>query len=216
MSGEGLVQATRLAIVDGATQITMTQQAVASGARELIFSRDVYESPDDFQSFINRTHWDGSRRWELIGPMSPQEYEWMQRGIVATGPRRRFRQFGRGANNFYIWPAPTSLDSPAVLSFEYSSANWATGADGTTKPLMTSDSDTNVFPDDLMVMGAKWLWMQAKGFDYAGLRQDWMDQVTTSMSQDGGARTVNMAVSAWPILIGPGNVPDTGFGNAGP
>jgi hypothetical protein len=214
VTGDYLVQATRLAAVVSGTSITLTQPATATLAgATMAFGQDTYPTPADLLAPINRTMWDRSRRWELIGPMSPQEDQWMRSGIVATGPRRRFRFVGRGSNTFRIWPPPTSLDSPSVLSFEYTSAYWAQDASGTPKARFTADADTCIFADDLMLMGVKWLWLQSKGMEYAAFRDDWMRQVEQAAATDGASPTLNMAGGNWPMLIGPGNVPDTGFGS---
>ena len=178
-----------------------------------MFALDTYPAPTDMLAPINRTMWDRSRRWELIGPMSPQDDQWMRSGITATGPRRRFRFLGRGVNTFRIWPPPTTLDSPAVLAFEYTSMNWAQDASGTPKARFTADADTCIFADDLMLMGVKWLWLQSKGMEYAAFRDDWMRQVEQAAATDGASPTLNMATGNWPILIGPGNVPDSGYGS---
>lgn len=212
--GDYMVQGTRLDTVVNATSVTLSQPATATqtGAT-LVFAQDVYTAPADMLAPINRTFWDRSRRWELIGPMSPQEDEWMRSGIVATGPRRRFRFLGRGVNTFRIWPPPTSLDSPAVLAFEYTSVNWAQDAAGTPKARFTVDTDTCIFADDMMLMGVKWLWLQSKGMEYAAFRDDWLRQVEQAAATDGASPTLSMAAGNWPILIGPGNVPDSGYGS---
>ena len=213
VTGDYLPQGTRLATVVDANTVTLTQPATATATgATLVFGQDTYASPADMLAPINRTFWDRSRRWELLGPMSPQEDEWMRSGIVATGPRRRFRFLGRGVNNFRIWPPPTSLDSPAVLAFEYTSAYWAQDASGTPKARFTADADTCIFADDVMLMGVKWLWLQSKGMEYAAFRDDWLRQVEQSAATDGASPTLDMAAGNWPILIGPGNIPDTGFG----
>jgi hypothetical protein len=49
--------------------------------------------------------------------------------------------------------------------------------------------------------------------EYAAFRDDWMRQVEQAEATDGASPTLDMARGRWPILIGPGNVPDTGFGS---
>lgn len=213
VTGTSIIQSSRVVSVDSGTQVTLDQPATASTATSLTFSRDTYPIPPDWGSFINRTMWDRSRRWELLGPMSPQEDQWLRSGIVATGPRRRFRKTGRGQDVFRIWPPPTDVDAPSVLSYEYVSEYWATdAATGTPKARFTADDDISIFADNLLVNGTKWLWMQVKGFDYAAYQQSWQRELDTEIGQDKGARTLSLAQSPWPILIGPGNVPDSGFG----
>lgn len=211
VSGDYITEATRLVSVDSATQVTLDQVATASGASSLLFARDTYAVPVDFSSFISRTFWDRSRQWELIGPMTPQEDQWMRSGIVATGPRRRFRKIGRGQEVFRIWPPPTNLDSPATLAFEYSSEYWAQDANGAPKPNFTADNDTCAFRDEVMVQGVKWLFLQAKGFEYTQFRDQWMASLSMAQARDTGARTLNLAHRPWPVLIGPGNVQDADF-----
>jgi hypothetical protein len=211
VSGTYLTEATRLLTVDSATQITLDQVATASGSATLTFALDTYDVPADFRSFISRTFWDRSRQWELIGPMSPQEDQWMRSGIVATGPRRRFRKIGRGRAVFRIWPPPTDLDSPATLGYEYTSEYWAQDANDVPKAMFTQDTDTCVFRDDVMVLGLKWLFLQAKGFEYESFKRMWEAELGTAMAQDTGARTLSLVQRPWPVLIGPGNVQDADF-----
>ena len=56
-------------------------------------------------------------------------------------------------------------------------------------------------------------WLQSKGMEYAAFRDDWMRQVEQAEATDGASPTLDMSRGRWPILIGPGNVPDTGFGS---
>ncbi len=211
VSGEYITEATRLVSVDSTTQVTLDQVATASGSVSLLFARDTYNVPEGFRSFISRTFWDRSRQWELIGPMSPQEDQWMRSGIVATGPRRRFRKIGRGLPVFRIWPPPTDLDSPATLAFEFQSEYWAQDANGEPKEKFTADNDTCIFRDEVMVQGLKWLFLQAKGFDYVDFRAAWLADLSTAQAQDTGARTLSLSGRPWNSLIGPGNVQDADF-----
>lgn len=211
MTGSGIQQAARIATVDSGTQITMNEPANATATGvTLTFSQDTYALPADFQNFVDRTQWDRSRRWELRGPMSPQEYQWIVSGIVATGPRRRFRQKD---STFIMWPPPSSQDTPAILSFEYLSDYWAADSGGTAKRRFTADTDTCVWPDELMVMGLKWMFFQAKGFEYTLLRKEFESVLEIASGQDGGAPTLDMSRRKYPIFISPANVPDAGFGN---
>lgn len=80
-----------------------------------------YALPLDFDRFINRTAWDQTNDWEIVGPISSQEYEWRTEGIGVSGPRRRFLTLGNGIEQFIIDPSPDSADS---LSFRYQTKSW--------------------------------------------------------------------------------------------
>jgi len=93
-----------------------------------------YNLPADFDYAIARTGWDRNNHWELMGPISPQEWQLYKSGIIATLPRKRFRVMGaNGSNQFNVFPTPGTADAGTFLAFEYQSANfvqpvqWTTG-----------------------------------------------------------------------------------------
>lgn len=83
-----------------------------------------YALPGDFDRHIPNTQWDRNSHWELIGPITPQEWQFRKSGIIASAPRRRFRIKTRVANQFYIDPTPGSTDTGATMVLEYYSASW--------------------------------------------------------------------------------------------
>lgn len=81
-----------------------------------------YALPADFERFVFNTEWDRTNHWEILGPASPQEWQFRKSGIVNAGPRFRFRVKGVADNQFYIDPTPSS--SGTVIAFEYITTNW--------------------------------------------------------------------------------------------
>lgn len=216
VTGPGIQVASRVTVVQvtnpGTDTLTIDMNATATAAASaLTVVRDTFAVPADFVSLINRTQWDRTNHWELIGPMSPQENQWVMSGIVATGPRRRFRQVGRGQSVFRIWPPPTASDTPSTLAYEYLSSYWAQNAAATPQAQFVMDTDTCVFNDRVMISGIKWMYFQIKGFEYTKLESMWRVQVQTAMGRDGGAPTLSMARSRWPIFISPASVQDGDF-----
>jgi hypothetical protein len=209
VSAEGAQQATQIASIDSATQITMNMPAngTYTGAT-LTISQNVYDQPADWHDSVNRTQWDRTNHWELQGPVSSQQYQWLESGIVATGPRRKYRIQG---STVVIWPPPSSSDTPSTLAMEYMSSYWVLSSTGTPKPRFTADTDTTVFDPDLMVMGIKWLFFQAKGFEYTELRRQWRNQVSVYAATDSGAATLDMAGRVWPMFVSPANIQDGNF-----
>jgi len=117
-------QAARILSVDSSTQVTMDMEATGTiTSADVTFAQDTYYYPGDWDFTQNRTMWDRTNRWELLGPDSPQLDQWHRSGIVATGPRRHFRRLGSIPQRFRIWPPPAEIASPLQLVFEYLSTN---------------------------------------------------------------------------------------------
>ena len=226
ISGPNLNQATRLASVNSSTSVTMfmesTNTATVTGGTYL-FSQDTYTMPQDFDWFTNRTMWDRTNRWELLGPDSPQLDQWHRSGIVATGPRRHFRSIGPTITRFRIWPPPTEIVSPLQLVFEYTSnaSVRVNGIFGPTNPpalYYANDADTTFLDDNALIMGIKWMFWEAKGFgSYATLQGRWVDYVNRLIARDQAAGTLSITKRVNPIFISPANVQDGFFpGPVGP
>jgi len=229
VSGPNLLAATRVVEVIDATSVRLNMPATATelGA-DLLFMKDTYPEPTDFDYFIDRTWWDRTNRWELLGPDSPQLDQWHRSGIVTTGPRRHFRQIGAPnstaltavGNNYRIWPPPgTDVTSPIDIVFEYQSRNPVYTSAGNSTRIFNFTADTNipVLDDRAVIMGIKWRFWEQKGFDWTMKRTDYDNYVERLIARDGGSKTLNMVTRVNPIFISPANVQDGFFpGPIGP
>jgi hypothetical protein len=219
VAGSGIPAAARIQSVDSPTQITMNMEATgAVTGTAITFMQDTYPEPSDFNSFLNRTWWDRTNRWELLGPDSAQIDQWHRSGIVVTGPRRHFRQIGALANNYRIWPPPSEITAPLQLVFEYLSQNaiFVNGST-TTSNTWANDGDIPILNDRAIIMGIKWRFWEQKGFDWVAKRTDYDNYVDRLIARDGGKETINMVKRVNPIFISPANVQDGFFpGPVGP
>src|SRR5882672_6789105 len=100
--------------------------------------------------------------WMLVGPQSPQFDQWQRSGIVQTGPRRRWRQIGVQPTVYRIWPPPTANDVPAALVFEYITNAWIVNQAGAYISAFAADTDAPLFNPQMMILGLKWRFYQAK------------------------------------------------------
>lgn len=206
--GTGFPNATFISSVDSATQVTVSQysaQAVTGGT--IYFQKVKYDLPSDYDSIVPRTQWDKSKHWEMLGPESAQQWEWLLSGFISTGPRIRWRLYG---SYFQIWPGNSTNE---YLGFEYRSKGWANAANGTVQNSFTADSDTCIYPDRLMVLSTKLKYFQAKGFDTTAIYRDYLQEFETSVAQDTSAANLSFAPRPGTVLIGWDNIPDTGYGN---
>jgi hypothetical protein len=205
--GNGIMQDT---FVTSATGSTVNININATGAytgQTYTFAQVNYAMPSDYQRMVNKTQYNKSNRWSVIGPKDAQEWQWLKASYVTTGPRMRFRIAG---NKFSVWPMPTSN---VILGFEYQSGSWVVAADGSYKTKFSADTDTSIFPDRLLVLGTKLKYFQIKGFDTTSLQADFAREVSKFKAQDAGADTLSLAPKYPNVLLTQNNLPDTGFGN---
>lgn len=210
VAGANIPVAARILSVDSATQITMTMEATgATVGTELTFSKDTYPEPSDFNNFINDTWWDRTNRWSLLGPDSPQLDQWHRSGIVATGPRRHFRQLGALANTYRIWPPPAEITEPLQLVYEYSSFNCVYVSGGvTTAKYFENDADIPILNDRAIIMGIKWRFWEQKGFDWTSKRTDYDNYIDRLAARDGGRSKINLVNDSGSILLNSFQVQD--------
>ena len=206
--GTGLPNATFISSVDSATQVTLSNYSTSNVTNGTVYFQKVkYALPADYDSIVPRTQWDKSKHWEMLGPESAQQWEWLLSGFISTGPRIRWRLLG---GYFQIWPGYSANEN---LGFEYRSKGWALSAAGAVKNSFTVDTDTCIYPDRLMVLSTKLKYFQAKGFDTTAIYRDYLTEFETSVGQDTSAANLSFAPRPGSVLIGWDNIPDSGYGN---
>lgn len=217
VAGANIPTAARILSVDSATQITMTMEATdVALATDLTFSKDTYPEPSDFNNFINDTWWDRTNFWQLLGPDSPQVDQWHRSGIVATGPRRHFRQLGALGNTYRIWPPPADITEPLQLVYEYMSFN-SVYQNGTPTRIkyFENDADIPVLNDRTIILGVKWRFWEQKGFDWTSKRTDYDNYIDRLAARDGGRSKVSMVRIPTSGLLNSYQVPDGNWPGTG-
>lgn len=204
VNGIGVVtQDVNVSSVDNSNQVTLSLPCnVTANNQVLNFGQSKYNLPSDYDRQIDRTHYDKSKRWEMLGPETPQQWEFLKSSYISTGPRIRYRIMG---GFFQIWPITITNE---ILGFEYISNAWATGSDGTPKSSFTADTDICIYPDRLMINGIKLRFFEVKGFDTAAFIRDFSNQLQIAKSNDSGSLTLSMSPKASTVLIGYENIPD--------
>ena len=88
----------------GAQTVTLNQNANASGTdTQLAFGQEAYPLPTDLNYWIPQTGWDRNFRWQMLGPVTAQEWQVLKSGISPVGPRLRYRLM---QGMIYINPSP--------------------------------------------------------------------------------------------------------------
>jgi hypothetical protein len=206
-TGNGVPQDCSVVSVVGST-VTMNQpmQATEVGA-SLVFGQTKYDLPPDYETITDRTHWDKTKHWEMLGPEDAQQWQWLKSGYISTGPRVRWRILGE---YFQIWPV---MNTQEYLGFEYRSKAWAESSTGTPKNSFTADTDITVLDDRVLVLLTKLKFLQIKNFDTTAISQDYQRYLSVAKANDKGAPNLSFAPYPSKVLIGYANIPDTGYGS---
>ena len=208
ITGYNINQDTNVVSANNSTkQIVMSQQASGSGTVSVVLAQIAYTLPSDYEAITDRTHWDKSKHWEMLGPEDAQQWQWLKSGYISTGPRVRWRILDQ---QFQIWPV---MNTQEYLGFEYRSNAWAKSASGTPQQQFLADSDTALFDSRIMVLATKLKYFQVKSFDTTALMQDYQRYLSVAKANDKGAPNLSFAPYPSKVLIGYANIPDTGYGS---
>lgn len=91
----------------------------------LVHGQETYGLPSDFSSIRSDTTWDRTNSRQVVGGLTPREWQ-IQKS--ATGISEFYRNFtikGSASNQIYVYPTPSSTDDGATIVFEYFSKSWA-------------------------------------------------------------------------------------------
>jgi hypothetical protein len=208
LTGYNIPQDTYVVSANNSTKVVvMSQMASGSGVQSVVCAQTAYDLPADFETITNRTHWDKSKHWEMLGPEDAQQWQWLKSGYISTGPRVRWRILD---NQFQIWPV---MNTDEYLGWEYRSKGWARSAAGVVKNSFTVDTDTTVYDDRIVVLGTKLKYFQVKNFETSALSQDYQRYLSVAKANDKGAPNLSFAPYPSKVLIGYANIPDTGYGS---
>ena len=208
LTGYNIPQDTYVVSANNTTKVVvMSQIATGSGVQSVVCAQTAYDLPPDFETITNRTQWDKSKHWEMLGPEDAQQWQWLKSGYISTGPRVRWRILD---GQFQIWPV---MNTEEYLGWEYRSKGWARSVDGAIKNSFTADTDTTVLDDRIMVLYTKLKYFQIKAFDTTSLTQDYQRYLTIAKANDKGAPNLSFAPYPSKVLIGYANIPDTGYGS---
>ena len=205
ITGTGQTPYAEILTIDSSTQVTLNAPVTTSTASvSMTFAKQDYDLPDGYDRMISDTNWDRTDHWRNIGTKSSQDWQFLQGGIISIGPRERYRIYN---GKFRIFQALTTVYN---FSFEYVSNYWvcAAGSSEGTKAQFTADTDTSVFPDDLMMAGLKFYFLKAKKLDYGIELGEFTRALSYNKAQDVPVPSMSLAPVGMNQLVGPWSVQD--------
>jgi hypothetical protein len=205
ITGTGQTPYAEILTIDSSTQVTLNAPVTTSTASvSMTFAKQDYDLPAGYDRMISDTNWDRTDHWRNIGTKSSQDWQFLQGGIISIGPRERYRIYN---GKFRIFQALTTVYN---FSFEYVSNYWvcAAGSSEGTKKEYTADTDTSVFPDDLMMAGLKFYFLKAKKLDYGIELGEFTRALSYNKAQDVPVPSMSLAPVGMNQLVGPWSVQD--------
>jgi len=205
ITGVGQTPYAEILTIDSSTQVTLNAPVSTSTASvSMTFAKQDYDVPSDYDRMISDTNWDRTDHWRNLGTKSSQDWQFLQGGIISIGPRERYRIYN---GKFRIFQALTTVYN---FSFEYVSNYWvcATGSATGSKSAYTLDTDTSVFPDDLMLAGLKFYFLKAKKLDYGIELGEFTRALSYNKAQDVPVPSMSLAPVGMNQLVGPWSVQD--------
>lgn len=93
-------------------------------------NREYYPLPQDFYAAVPGTQWDASNKWEMLGPMTSNQFAYRLYGYVTSENRTAYMIEGpdfnpnTGGGQFRINPIPGTGGGGSDLTFQYISGNY--------------------------------------------------------------------------------------------
>jgi len=205
ITGTGQTPYAEILTIDSGSQVTLNAPVTTSTSSvSMTFAKQDYDLPTGYDRMISDTNWDRTDHWRNLGTKSSQDWQFLQGGIISIGPRERYRIYN---GKFRIFQALTTVYN---FSFEYVSNYWvcAAGSSEGTKKEFTADTDTCVFPDDLMMAGLKFYFLKAKKLDYGIELGEFTRSLSYNKAQDVPVPSMSLAPVGMNQLVGPWSVQD--------
>lgn len=166
-----------------------------------------YDLPVDFRAFANMSQWDRTNARPLYGPTSGMIWQYRKSGIGTSSDLDV--AFRIQNNDLYLDPTPSSV---RTIAFDYYSSKWvtlATASGGFTVAVeFASDNDTARLDEELLTLGLKWRFLQAKGLPFEAEYREYETMKTEAVTDNGGKGRICLGRGTRSV----DNIPDTGFG----
>lgn len=174
-----------------------------------------YPLPSDFLYMIPQTGWEQTNRTPLFGPLSPQDWAYLEGRKLASNTIYASFRLREGLFSIFPQPPPNGLD----INFQYQSKNWVRDDSGGTpvySDLVTTGTQVPLFDKVLLSRYLKVKYYEAKGFDSSKAQADFnsLFAMLTNQDKTGGIINAGRGGRGFPYLDYR-NAPDTNYGGPG-
>lgn len=178
-------------IVGGRTLDFYWQRLITRGTITFVNGTEAYNFPSDYNaSFVVDTMWNVTTGRPIIVPLSAEQFEIQKNYLITSSIDYMMYVY---ANQFHFMPVPASTDS---IVYEYLSTNYFRSSLAVAKAAITADTDTTAIDENIVKLGVKFRFLQAKGllpmvgfqntFEY----MDYVAAVERAMIKDGAGKPI--------------------------
>jgi hypothetical protein len=107
---------------------------------------------------------------------------------------------------------PVPFDNGSALVFEYVSSGWCQSEEGTPQTSWQADTDVGVVDEFLLELDLQWRMLRRLGLSYSEELDEFERQISKELGVDGGSAILDLTPNNQLSLIGPWNLPETGYG----
>lgn len=161
--------------------------------------------PSDLRQIIPDSIYNRTLMRKVLGPITPQEWQALQ---AYPAYNRVYLAFRERQGEILITPAPPA---DQTIAYEYVSDNWVLSSAAVAKSAFTADDDVSFLEEELLKLGLRWRWKQAKGLNYAEDMNTYEREVQKAIAFDGSSRALNIGGIDQRYPFG-ANIPEGGFG----
>jgi len=173
-----------------------------------VSGQEAYTFPTDIKRFLSGTFYDANNRWQMAGPKTPTEWEWLKAGNFTSGPYTQFAVFG---NTVKLFPLPGS--TTYTFNFEYLSAYYVKdGNSGLPKADFTQDADICIFDHRLVIYGIKLKFKASIAQDTTTALADYTRALEFAKGQDEPSPKLNLLGATGFRMLSNANIPDVNWG----
>jgi len=176
----------------------------------LVTSDQDYALATDFSYILPSTTWNRDNKRQVVNPITSQQWQFLKAwtSIQGLNLRARIRN-----NQLEFEQTIGASENGETIAYEYVSTYWVTSSGGSSadQESFLADGDTSVIDEELLTQAVLWRFKKIKGFD--DWQQDKIDYELYKrklMSQDGGARIVNLGDTRFYSGLGV-NLPEQDF-----
>jgi len=154
-------------------------------------------APSGYQWMITETFFDRTLKRPVYGPLNATEWQEIK-ALPNPGPFYKFRFRGD-----HILLNPTPVSPLSNLAFEYVSS-WLTidGSTGARKAAITLDTDTFVFPDNILGKALSYRWKLIKGLPYQADETAFWNLLNNYIAKDKAKPRINLSAPQFGITPG--------------
>lgn len=167
-----------------------------------------YSLPADFDRYIVDSQWNYTTRLPALGSVNTQNWQQLKaRQLGGTTLAVMFR-LDNDVVELYSDPA-----GGQQLVFPYVSRGWVMAADQSLRDNVQANDDTILYPSELIREALTLRWMEKKGLDTTKQEEIVNQLLGAAKSKDSPSSTVSIVPGGGIPLIGPLNMPVTGYGS---